>query len=196
MTLFKTDKIKTFVAGLCVGTFIGFNLAHYAPVPVAPHPPTVQAPMTHTSSAVPSPDEGSTGEIIIVDGDTIRRGERQIRLWGMDAPELHQKCFQGKEVLPCGQTAKAILIETLKAGPLTCQTITVDRYKRQVSRCRAGEQDIAETLVKLGWALDYAEYSKGFYKQQEDEARRQHRGLWALTFDKPADWRHGTRRYK
>lgn len=28
----------------------------------------------------------------VTDGDTIRFGDKRVRLWGIDAPELHQAC--------------------------------------------------------------------------------------------------------
>jgi endonuclease YncB( thermonuclease family) len=131
----------------------------------------------------------------IVDGDTFVLGDKKIRLWGMDAPELHQKCLAKTKEVPCGKAAQMVLAGIFKSGPVICETIDIDRYKRIVGRCMINDLDVAATMVRLGWAFDYPEYSKGTYKAFEDEAKADTRGLWAYQFDRPSDWRRGTRRY-
>ena len=135
-------------------------------------------------------------EMTVTDGDTIRIGERRIRLWGIDAPELHQKCFKDKQEVACGKDARLALVEILGSGALNCEIVDIDRYKREVSRCMVGNKDIAEWMVRIGWAFDYTEYSKGFYKELEEKSKAEKQGIWALKFDKPADWRKGNRRYR
>ena len=48
----------------------------------------------------------------VIDGDSLRNGSEQIRLVGIDAPELRQTCrdAQGRE-WSCGRAAKARLAE-------------------------------------------------------------------------------------
>jgi endonuclease YncB( thermonuclease family) len=48
----------------------------------------------------------------VIDGDSLRNGNEQIRLVGIDAPELRQTCrdLQGRE-WSCGRAAKARLAE-------------------------------------------------------------------------------------
>ena len=57
------------------------------------------------------------------------------------------------------------------------------------ARCFAAGHDLAGEMVRNGYALDWPRYSKGFYADQEAEARENGRGLWAGEFVKPWDWR-------
>src|SRR5512132_2676193 len=45
------------------------------------------------------------GPATVVDGDTIVVGGEQVRLQGIDAPELHQTCTAYGQAWACGQTA-------------------------------------------------------------------------------------------
>lgn len=133
--------------------------------------------------------------IVVTDGDTIRIGTKRIRLWGVDAPELNQTCFKGSTKVACGEAAKVALMGIIQSGEVTCQQVDIDRYKREVSRCMAGDKDVAGWMVLMGWAFDYPQYSKGYYKDWEEESRTGNHGIWALKFDKPSEWRKGTRHY-
>jgi hypothetical protein len=44
-------------------------------------------------------------------------------------------------------------------------------------------------LVQQGWALAYVKYSSA-YRQVEEDARANQRGLWQGAFIAPWDWRH------
>ena len=49
----------------------------------------------------------------VIDGDTVRHGERVIRFWGIDSPEINQRCLKndGAEY-KCGQDAKTALYDS------------------------------------------------------------------------------------
>jgi hypothetical protein len=49
--------------------------------------------------------------IVITDGDTIKTPNQAIRIWGIDAPELHQICYKEEREVSCGQEAKRALQE-------------------------------------------------------------------------------------
>lgn len=142
-----------------------------------------------------APKQVISQDIHAIDGDTLRAGNKRIRLWGIDAPELHQKCFKAGQEVACGQKAKASLIELVQSGEMTCYSLSTDRYQREVSRCTVNGIDIGSQMVRNGWALDYTTYSKGFYKADEDLARQDRQGVWSLQFDKPSDWRRGVRTF-
>ena len=44
-------------------------------------------------------------------------------------------------------------------------------------------------MVQQGWALAYVKYSSA-YRQVEEDARANQRGLWQGAFIAPWDWRH------
>jgi endonuclease YncB( thermonuclease family) len=61
------------------------------------------------------------------------------------------------------------LAEFLEASsPTHCQFVTRDRYGRFVGNCfRADDKSIAVYLVRNGLALDWPQYSKGQYAQEQ-----------------------------
>ena len=125
----------------------------------------------------------------VIDGDGLRIGSVSVRLWGIDAPELDQTCGAEGRKTPCGEDARFLLGALVMTGDLTCETEDTDRYGRTVARCFAGERDLAGEMVRQGYALDWPRYSGGFYADEEAEARKNGRGMWAGEFVKPWDWR-------
>lgn len=130
-----------------------------------------------------------SGAFIAVDGDSLRKAGADFRLYGIDAPELHQRCQDAAHRdYGCGQNAKAALQDIVAGQTLNCTTLDTDRYGRQVAQCRAGSLDINGEMVRLGWAIAYRKHSLA-YIGQEDEARRDGRGLWQGRFENPEAWR-------
>lgn len=126
------------------------------------------------------------GAAVAVDGDTLHLNGAELRLYGIDAPELHQEC--GNPPWPCGKEAHDALAALVAGRKATCRARDVDRYGRIVATCTAGGQDVAEALVRQGLAIAYRRYS-GRYVPAEDEARQARRGLWSGPFETPEDWR-------
>jgi len=133
-----------------------------------------------------------TGDFIAVDGDSLRQGEQDFRLDGIDAPELHQSCLKGGREYPCGQEAKRALGQLVRGKSLACVTLEGDRYGRGVVRCRAGDLDLNAEIVRLGWAIAYTKHS-GAYVDEEANARSHQRGLWQGDFERPEKWRDRNR---
>jgi len=101
--------------------------------------------------------------VFVQDGDSLVLNGQHIRLYGIDAPELHQLC-DGK---PVGQWAKRRLIELLQ-GRVDCQSKGTDRYGRTLAVCINHDLkiDINQTLVEEGLAQAYTRYTNA-YKQYE-----------------------------
>ncbi len=118
-----------------------------------------------------------------IDGDSIRMFGEELRLKGIDAPELGQLCHREGRPWRCGSAAKAAL-EKETRGVITCVGRSRDRYGRALVTCRAGGADIAAALARAGMAVAY-----GGYEREEAEARDARRGVWASTFERPEDWR-------
>jgi endonuclease YncB( thermonuclease family) len=135
-----------------------------------------------------------TGYARVVDGDSLELAGESVRLFGIDAPERYQTCRDGAgRDYACGRAAARALHATIAGRVVTCAAVDHDRYHRDVALCTADGQDLAETMVRAGHALELAQYSRGRYAAAEREARAQKRGLWAGSFEQPADWRrrHG-----
>lgn len=135
-----------------------------------------------------------TGPAQVVDGDTFSVGAERVRLWGVDAPEGRQVCqdAQGRDYA-CGDVARDQLVRLIGGRAVRCEVKDRDPYGRAVSRCLAGTTDLGEALVRAGWAVDYAQFSRGAYARTEADARQARRGLWAGRFETPSLWRADAR---
>jgi endonuclease YncB( thermonuclease family) len=130
------------------------------------------------------------GSVHVVDGDSLKAGDEQIRLLGIDAPELRQTCrdAQGRQ-WQCGRAAKTRLAELVSKGDVACTSHGKDRYGRTLAVCSAGNiPDVSEVLVREGYAVNFALSSSG-YPAAERDAQSARRGLWQGEFERPQDWR-------
>ncbi len=117
-----------------------------------------------------APDHLITGAPeYIVDGDTLDVDDTRIRLWGINTPERGQQGYE---------EAKEYLVKITANATLNCAAFYFDRYKRTVASCEIEGQDIGRMMVLSGMARDYTKYSKGFYANDELEAKQQKRGMW------------------
>jgi hypothetical protein len=64
-----------------------------------------------------------------------------------------------------------------------------DVYRRTLATCYLAGKDLNGWLVQQGWALAYVKYSSA-YRQVEEDARVNQRGIWQGAFIAPWDWRH------
>jgi endonuclease YncB( thermonuclease family) len=130
-------------------------------------------------------------KLYVVDGDSFAVGTRKLRLDGIDAPELKQTCLDTQNVeWPCGRAARAALEQLLLEPGLQCEAEAQDRYARSVATCASSTTpDIAATQVKNGMAVTHEFNGMRDYGSEEDSARKQKRGIWRGTFERPEDWR-------
>ncbi len=125
-----------------------------------------------------------TGHAEVIDGDSITVGGTRVRLYGIDAPELDQSCNdRSGATYACGRLAKRHL-EKVAKGSVTCESVEMDQYGRDVSICYAGATDLGAAMVSAGWARAYLSYSLR-YASAEQAARDARRGLWDGDFDDP-----------
>jgi endonuclease YncB( thermonuclease family) len=123
-----------------------------------------------------------------IDGDSLRVSGHEIRLKGLDAPELAQWCDnQAGRRYACGVEAKRWLTARLRRGAVSCRISGTDRYGRLLGACEAAGAPLNEAMVREGLAV-----SAGGYEPAEQEARRQAIGLWAGRFTLPAEHRAQT----
>ena len=127
-------------------------------------------------------------DIKITDGDTIRINGEKIRFSGIDTPELRQTCLKQGIKVPCGITAKQILIDKIADNQIVCIREGKDQYKRTLAECFVNNESLSSYLVKSGYAFAYRKYSKKFIVD-EDFARTNKIGMWSMEFDYPWVWR-------
>lgn len=125
---------------------------------------------------------------VAIDGDSLRAAGREIRIAGIDAPELLQTCLdEHGGTWACGHQAHAFLRALVSRGTLACTSNSIDRYGRALATCSAGGVgDIGDAMVRAGYAVTFMGIA---YWPAELEARWNKRGIWRGKFDQPQDWR-------
>jgi endonuclease YncB( thermonuclease family) len=129
----------------------------------------------------------------VIDGDTLEIHGQRIRFHGVDAPESRQICQLDGKPWRCGTAAANALADWIGQRTVSCEDRGQDRYKRVIASCTVDGVNIEVWLVENGWALDYVKYSEGLYSSQQEDAKRQRRGIWASEFEEPWDWRRSRR---
>jgi len=124
----------------------------------------------------------------VVDGDTIVLNGEKIRFSGIDTPELKQTCMNGNEKIFCGKNAKMLLIKKIGNEIPKCISEGKDYYKRTLAECFINGESLSVYLVRSGYAFAYRKYSNKFVKDEEF-ARKNKLGMWAMTFQYPWDFR-------
>jgi len=130
-------------------------------------------------------DRDFTGVAEAIDGDSLRLAGQEIRLKGIDAPELSQTCAVSGRISPCGRDARAALRRILGTGLATCVGGEHDRYGRLLAVCRVRGVDVNAWMVREGQAISYG----GGYEREERDAKARYAGIWAGEFERPSDWR-------
>ena len=124
----------------------------------------------------------------VVDGDTIVLNGEKIRFTGIDTPELKQTCLQGDQEVACGMTAKMLLVKKIGNNTPECISEGKDAYKRTLAECFVNGESLSKFLVRSGYAFAYRKYSTKFIKDEEF-AKANKLGMWAMTFQYPWDFR-------
>lgn len=141
----------------------------------------------------------------VIDGDTIRMGDVTLRLWGVDAPETHQKCRVNGAAYDCGAAAKQALATLVVGATLVCRkppggeptSRPRETFGRPLLVCTAYPNDapptdVAGALVTSGHAdlhVDSRGCIDGTYAAERREAIAAGAGVWAGDFLCPRQWR-------
>ena len=125
-----------------------------------------------------------TGSARVIDGDSLVVGGKQLRLMGIDAPELRQECKLNQRPWRCGTAARSALRELVSGRQIECRTKGLDRYQRRLAICSTDGIEVNSHMVETGWAVDF-----GGYASEEGLARRNKVGLWRGEFQFPSEWR-------
>ena len=136
----------------------------------------------------------------IVDGDTVHIKEYKIRLEGIDAPEIRQKCKKEKLKISsiigftfykdynCGEVSKENLEAKVDRSNIKCISSSKDRYERYLAKCFKDKINLNRWMVRNGHAVAYRRYSKE-YIIDEEFAKENKLGLWRGKFLYPEKWR-------
>jgi endonuclease YncB( thermonuclease family) len=126
------------------------------------------------------------------DGDSLTVGDREVRLFGIDAPEWDQTCKRDGREWACGQVAAEELAKLVTGKDVSCVPVNIDQYNRTVAQCTVNDLDVNRAMVALGYAIAYRHYSTA-YVSAEESAKVSRRGIWAGTFEMPSLYRRDER---
>lgn len=138
--------------------------------------------------ALPASAQQVSGPARAADGDSLDLSGISVRLFGVDAPELAQSCERGGASWTCGKQAASKLASLVAGKSVVCEQKDIDDYGRIVATCRAGSVDLGGTMVDAGLAVALPHFSDR-YVAAEARARAAGFGVWAGTFQIPADYR-------
>jgi endonuclease YncB( thermonuclease family) len=135
-----------------------------------------------------------TGRAFIIDGDTLKINGIKIRLAGVDAPEISQKCKIRGHIENCGEIVKLRLVQATSNEDITCYGHGKDYFGRVLAECYVNDININKWLLREGLAVYY--YNKDFrsYKILETLAKQERNGLWDSEFQNPKEYRRQQKR--
>lgn len=118
------------------------------------------------------------GRCFVVDGDTIVIDGQNIRLAGIDAPEMDH---------PYGKNAKWHLVQLTKGHKIKAVFHGEQTHAREVATCYLPDgRDLSAEMVKAGFAIDWPKFSGGKYRHLEvPDARRK---MWRADARQKGRW--------
>ena len=136
-------------------------------------------------------DKKIAGKAQVLDGDSIKVGKKEIRLFGIDAPEYKQKCLdKNNQEDSCGIISRDFLFKLANQKSVECFYAQKDKYDRFLSKCFVEQQSINEEIIKNGMAVIY-NFTESSAKMDklETEAKNNKIGIWQGSFELPKDYR-------
>jgi len=128
------------------------------------------------------------GEAQVIDADTLFLDGRDVRLLGIDAPEVNQTCDRSGQAWPAGRAATKWLNAQLQGSTVGCNFTTHDKYIRIVATCYINGTDLNARIVSAGWAYADRRYSKR-YIPEETAAKQAKKGIWIGNCAPPWEYR-------
>ena len=125
----------------------------------------------------------------IFDSDTFAIGESVIRLEGMDAPELAQRCDGGpRQLRNCGEIASDTIGGRIRGRQVACTLTDLDQYDRVIAKCMHTGEELSACMVTPGQAMAFRRYSERLVPK-EDAACEAGLGFWQTDFVQPLEVR-------
>jgi endonuclease YncB( thermonuclease family) len=131
-----------------------------------------------TALSTSSSDQKPYAGIEVVNATTLRSAGMTVRLAGIALPKAEQSCrrLDGLDV-SCTDRAISYLQLLVKGRSVACDKAGIASDGVEKGRCRIGETDIAEQMVRQGWAKA-SDNPDGRLVVAEAAARKQKLGIW------------------
>jgi endonuclease YncB( thermonuclease family) len=132
-----------------------------------------------------------SGQVKVRDGDTLTMMGKDVRLYGIDAPEYKQICQNNAGTnWPCGDRAREKLVAIIATAEVVCTPKATDKFNRTIATCSTPTvPDLALAMVESGFAANGVDGGEGPYAVSESLAQVEKMGVWSGPFTNPADWR-------
>ncbi|MEZ5816033.1 MAG: thermonuclease family protein [Hyphomicrobiaceae bacterium] len=141
-----------------------------------------------------SRSETISGKARVLSTNIVRIGNRKVRLEGIEVPDLNQRCLKagarhGGRTWACGQDAREAAQGLINGRQLSCRVASGGEVEVVLGRCTAKGTDVAEALVKSGYAFDQSGLMSS-YGAAESAAKAAKAGIWSSAEpERPAQWR-------
>ncbi len=150
----------------------------------APFDMTPETPETAEANAPPPLPLDPSGARrvaapVALDTGTIRAGEATIRIAGVAPLAPGARCADGPRSWPCGVRARTEFRAWLRGRTLLCDAAPAEAPEAPVA-CRMADADVADWLVRNGWADAEAGSA---YEATAREARQARRGIWQFEIE-------------
>ena len=122
----------------------------------------------------------------ILKDNALEVNGKKVVLYGIAIPGPKTKCIAKQAQWPCGATATLKLATTLSFAPFSCVPVS-EIGTVPLVRCANREFDVADWLVREGWAVTVVDGQE--YSRQEQIARHRQAGIWMDGFEAPEEWR-------
>lgn len=132
-----------------------------------------------------------SGSARVVTGSTVNIKGLNIKMYGIDAPDITQTCANHfGQGYYCGREARSWLQNWINNRIVTCHILGKVENGWATGTCFVDNNsyDLAAVVVNAGWAVAYTK-NTDIYVAYENQANANRRGLWAGRFYKPWDWR-------
>lgn len=156
------------------------------------------APVGHLAALAAQGDQPLAGRgVRVIDGDTLQIDDQTVQLYGIDAPELGQRCQRGDDLWACGLEAALFLQKTvsfegptMQCSPWGEEPAAGTGGELVIGVCQIGPRQVGLTMVRNGYAVALPE-SFPDYQEAEAQAREARLGVWQSDFVPPWEWREG-----
>jgi endonuclease YncB( thermonuclease family) len=169
--IFRSGFPRLDAKGLVVLFGIGLMAAAGVSLAMLPRRDPPPAPPPEQLKAQPA-------QVAVVDGGTLRLGDRVVLLRGVDPPSRGVMCgLRDGPDEDCGAAATNALAALVRDTPVVCRITGADELGRPYATCQAGGTELNRAVIAAGWAR--ADQSQPALKQAENAARAERRGVWA-----------------